>query len=414
MPDVKDARSVLRDEINQDPLFLLESGKRMAKESNSARLRLMEKLLRYKHFDTALQDAADHIAAAADEKKRALRPGDAVEDNAGAHRDQSGLVLSTDESRRRALSCPEKRTMYFDGLAFTEASNTAIQYYQADKGGSFLTYFDRIYDQRMVKALQTDRAISDSVLWTKLSSDDMKILQAVSSFAATTYPGQRATELHLTNQQCHHIAQALPPKENGKRWSEAQIRNLLMAMQTAQSLSRFEDADDIPSLMDTLPSGPSAEDEAADAFASENVVQAFCQAARFYDSMPQQENTYNAVHTVLTNSLLQTIHPPTLARNTLPETNTLCEQIRRNGEQLYRDVFHMPYIRFVGWRLPETTQDLSVDELHQIESLCNAIPQKQLQDQTVAHFLAKSSGYVSQMKRKCRETVIYLLDTFDV
>lgn len=167
-------RDELRQRINTH--FLLSVPVEQRPRYTRQRLELTELLLEYKGFAALLQR-------------------DLANAEAGAEQAFWGYY------QKRAT-----RTMAFDGLAFAQAAQTAIYRYSGERGASFLTYFDTVYERQLRGAAQ-EKSREEQRLGLAVPARKNKLIRDLSRLLEQKYHG--APPNRLPEDLCAHLAAVL-------------------------------------------------------------------------------------------------------------------------------------------------------------------------------------------------------------
>lgn len=207
--------------INQNPLFTLAPEVRMDANHQAARAQLVSELLKCKNFQQKLEARL---------------------------RDPERTVLEEDKVEIKAsVTDPAKRTTGFDGVAFTEAARDAIRKYDPTRGASFLTFFERLYAQKILQHGNELLNINESRVTTKRSKQDAKLLAQISSY-------RKETGRELTDAVCRKLAEI----------TGTTPERILAVAQTQSSAALdadLNDEDDGLTLGDSIADTVSAQDE---------------------------------------------------------------------------------------------------------------------------------------------------------
>lgn len=160
--------------INQNPLFTLAPEVRMDSNHQAARAQLVSDLLKCKNFQQELE--------------------------ARLHNTERNVLEEDQAKIKQSVEDAANRTKGFDGVAFTEAVRDAIQKYDPTRGAAFLTFFERLYAQKMLQHGNELLNINEGRVITKRSKQDAKLLAQISKF-------RKDTGLELTDAVCRKLAE---------------------------------------------------------------------------------------------------------------------------------------------------------------------------------------------------------------
>ena len=156
---MQEQKEILRDRINGHASLKAEKIDRAS--DSEGRTDLCSLLLKYKGFSKQL--STDDFDLYPEDNNAYDGSKDYVRTN-NDYYEQYALM--------NAMNSRKRRTMHFNSIAFMAAFDSAYRTYSADKGASFLTYFDRLYFAELTKEgrtqieknrLHDDRKIGDAV-----------------------------------------------------------------------------------------------------------------------------------------------------------------------------------------------------------------------------------------------------------
>lgn len=333
----------LKNAINQHPLLALPAAER--RKNTAAFHRFVELLMRQK------KASPERLAARMDKASDRL------------------LLTEDEDAATRALFHPRTRTACVDLCALMEAACDALDTFDAGAGVQFLTYFDRLYSQRLLRAAGEKNSISDGRLYTAgLSRTDRKLI----------------VQLNRLLENSGRTAEGLPPRlyrlyaeEMGI--SERRLRELLESLYKARHVDSLfvegEEGED-----DTR----EVEDRAqTDAMARMEHMEAVGVALEMLARLEEKEYP----RLFLTNDITRTLKEE-------PDSAAECAKVLLRSEAvLWERVFVRAYLEFVlvPPPVPDSIRNVIRARVH---------PDRPLQDRSIAAFKKVSPSAVSQQRKR--------------
>ena len=333
----------LKNAINQHPLLALPPSER--RKNTAAFHRFVELLMRQK------KAAPERLAAQMD-------------------RASDRLLLDEDEqAAKKALFHSRTRTVCVDLYALMEAACDALDTFDAGVGVQFLTYFDRLYNQRMLRSAGEKQSISDGNLYTSgLSRTDRKLIVQLNRLLENS--GCSIGDLSPRLYQV--IAKEMDISEQRLR---KLLENLYRARHVDSLITEGEDGEEENRAL--------VDDTQTDAMGRMEQMEAVGVALEMLAGLEEKEYP----RLFLTNDITHTIKEE-------PDSAVECARVLLRSEAiLWEKIFVRGYLDFVLLPPPEpdSIRNLILARIH---------PDRPLQDRSIAAFKKVSASAVSQQRKR--------------
>ena len=291
--EISRQRAALQQQINGHPLLALPPQQR---QDQRLRLELMRLVLRYFAFDKQLERDT---------------------------RNPDSALLKNEESLRRAQYDPASRGRQYDNLAFMNAICEAMARYDGEKGVPFLSYFQLLYRQKLVREARQSVAVQEQKAFGPLKKRDMELLKKLNAFLLRRHSPHAAENLPAG--LCASLAAELGVTESALRQLLAVVR---MANTIAPRPAEEGEEEELP-----------APDPQSEGFV--RAVELAQQLSDLLDRLCETEQKEYA-RLFLTNDLLRP-----LKEEELTDDVGYARLLLRHEAALFRAVFALPYLCFV-------------------------------------------------------------------
>lgn len=307
-------------------------------------------------------------------------------------------VLLEDESDYVPLTSKNKWNA-FDGVSYMNAVRDSIRSYDAsyrneerETKASYINLLASCYARQMNDTQKEQRNIAESHAYT-LSKEVSGVLNVISDYLKEKKAGCSLENLtpedELYEQVIQHAAKATKMKPKS-------IRKLIPILQKirTESLDAPAGSEGEGTKGDLVSDPATLQDMTQDRLEKQDLAFRFLQAV---SKKPMKE--YNRL--LMTNVVLQPIHPEAGRRVNVPGGKEYAEQLKQNSVGLYKMVFHLPYLNYIEWRESAASQQKA--DPARIEVLCDGYPLKYLNAKSIAEYKEVTPANVTYYSKRFAE-----------
>ena len=270
----------------------------------------------------------------------------------------------------------------FDGVSYMDAVWETIRSYDAgyqnegkETKASFINLLASCYAHQMDHSQKEQVNIASSHAYA-LTKDISHLLGVISDYLKEKKTGCSLEELtredELYEQVIQYAAKATKRKPDT-------VRNLMPILQKirTESLDTPAGSEGEGKIQDVLPDAATLENMTQDKLEKQDLAFRFLQAVS-----KKQMQEYNRL--LMTNLILVPIHPAAGPREDVRGKKEYTDLLKQNSAGLYKMVFHLPYLEYIGWRKPKFPKRKANPA--RIEVLCDGYPLKDLNAKSIAAY----------------------------
>lgn len=345
-----------------------------------------------------VRDWARSTRSSLDEECETVPPADPDQDEKRQGRQGWFRVLLKDERDYVPLTRKNKWNS-FDGVSYMNAVQDSIRSYDADyrneerkTKASYIHLLESCYTRQLNETQKEQRNIAESHAYT-LSEETFRVLNVISDYLKEKKTGCSLENLtpedELYEQVIQHAAKATKMKPKS-------IRKLMPILQKirTESLDAPVGSEGDGTKGDLVSDPATLQDMTQDRLEKQDLAFRFLQAV---SKKPMKE--YNRL--LMTNVVLQPIHPEAGRRVNVPGGKEYAEQLKQNSVGLYKMVFHLPYLNYIEWRESAASQQKA--DPARIEVLCDGYPLKDLNAKSIAEYKEVTPANVTYYSKRFAE-----------
>ena len=343
--------AALREQINGHPLLAVPPQERSAMARQ--RMELIELMLHYLKFDRKLENALQTDSA----------------------------LLENEESLRRAQYDPAARNKQFDGVAFMEAVNEALNRYDAGVGAPFLSYFSLLYRQKLMRAAGTSVSVQEQKAFGPLKKRDMTLLRKLNALLERKHSRYRAEDLPPA--LCEPLARELGVTETA-------LRELLRIVRMANTIAPKDTQEDEPAEL------PCPDPQSTDFVAVVESAQQLAQALDLLCETEQKEYT----RLFMTNDVLRP-----LKEDEVVDDVGYARVLVAHEQELFAGILERPYLMFVyePTPVPDTMRGIILGKLRLPLRDSSIVAYKQVYASAVSMARRRFETLRATLRRKLQE-----------
>lgn len=286
----------------------------------------------------------------------------------------------------------------FDGVSYTKAVREAICSYNAQyrnekkqTKASFVNLLASCYAHQLNRTQQEQINIAQGKL--TVSKQSIRVLTAVADFLDQKQSTYTLETIPQGSEAYQALIEYVSETTDMERDEVCRLLPILQRIRTG-SLDGPAGSEGDGNKQELVPDPVVPQNLTQDKLEKQDLAFRFLQAVS-----KKKMKEYNQL--LMTNLILQPIHPKAGCVKTVPGSKKYADQLRQNSAGLYKMVFHLPYLNYIEWRKPKSPQQKA--DPARIEVLCDGYPLKDLNAKSVAEYKEVTPANVTYYSKRFAE-----------